>query len=84
LYLCEAACRTGGAGVAPVTLWLLGVDLNKVDRSFACITNRQATVQAQVGEKVSAPLPASWKEQEAPADAYGWIVVYPKVGTLEE
>eukprot|EP01127_Copromyxa_protea_P005732 TRINITY_DN15593_c0_g1_i1.p1 TRINITY_DN15593_c0_g1~~TRINITY_DN15593_c0_g1_i1.p1 ORF type:complete len:454 (+),score=66.12 TRINITY_DN15593_c0_g1_i1:1-1362(+) len=70
-YLCEAACRTGGAGVSSVTKWLLGIDLNK------------ATAEAQAGDKVSFPLPPSWKEMTEPTHVYGWIVVYPRFGTLE-
>eukprot|EP01126_Amoeba_proteus_P014212 TRINITY_DN16170_c0_g1_i3.p1 TRINITY_DN16170_c0_g1~~TRINITY_DN16170_c0_g1_i3.p1 ORF type:complete len:259 (-),score=44.99 TRINITY_DN16170_c0_g1_i3:115-891(-) len=70
-YLCEAACRTGGAGVSQATLWLLGVDLNK------------ASIQSQCEAPLTSPLPGNWRVQKLPDKCYGWIVVYPKPGTIE-
>jgi hypothetical protein len=34
---CEAACRTGGAGVSPVFKELTGIDLNKVRALIPCV-----------------------------------------------
>eukprot|EP01125_Pyxidicula_operculata_P010071 TRINITY_DN3314_c0_g1_i5.p1 TRINITY_DN3314_c0_g1~~TRINITY_DN3314_c0_g1_i5.p1 ORF type:complete len:312 (-),score=55.88 TRINITY_DN3314_c0_g1_i5:18-953(-) len=72
LVFCEAACRTGGAGVAGVTLLQFEVNLNK------------ASTQAQCNDKVTSPLPeTNWKNQNIPTQNAGWIVVYPKQGTIK-
>eukprot|EP01124_Arcella_intermedia_P014618 TRINITY_DN21137_c0_g1_i1.p1 TRINITY_DN21137_c0_g1~~TRINITY_DN21137_c0_g1_i1.p1 ORF type:complete len:436 (-),score=93.59 TRINITY_DN21137_c0_g1_i1:7-1263(-) len=71
LVFCEAASRTGGAGVAAVTLELFEVNLNK-----ACI-------QGQIADPITSPLPeGSYLNQKAPSGNYGWIVVYPRLGEI--
>jgi len=67
---CEAACRTGGAGVSGVFTELMGCDLNK------------AIVQVQCGDEPTWEFPDSWENQQSPEGCAGWIVVYPKIGEL--
>jgi hypothetical protein len=76
---CEAACRTGGAGVAAATVQLLGVDLNK------------ACVQSQLFDSpLTSPIPPDnldWRNQirhknnedvsvHCREGCTGWVVVY--------
>jgi len=90
LAFCEAACRTGGAGVAGVMLQLFETNLNK------------ASIQGQCMDPVTSPLPDHWNSQkhfpssssspsspssssDSPPPSYtnvGWIVVYPSPGTV--
>lgn len=76
LVLCEAACRTGGAGVENVMVQLFEVNLNK------------ASIQSQCTDQVTSPIPSHWSEQKLfpSADSkyrnVGWIVVYPSPGKV--
>jgi len=72
LVFCEAASRSGGAGVATVMLELFEVNLNK------------ASSQSQCEETVTSPLPDSYVNQNQPNRSVGWIVVYPKLGELKK
>jgi len=72
LVFCEAASRTGGAGVATVMLELFEVNLNK------------AIVQAQCEEPITSPLPDNYMNQTVPGRSVGWIVVFPKPGELKQ
>lgn len=68
LVFCEAASRTGGAGVVPVTLELYNMNLNK------------AAVIAQCEDEVTAALPEDWTKE--PTQCAGWIITYPQKGEL--
>jgi len=78
LVFCEAACRTGGAGVQDVLLQLFEVNLNK------------AAIQAQCMDPVTSPIPSNWSVQklfptsEVSYKNVGWIVVYPTPGKVLE
>jgi len=68
---CEAASRTGGAGVSSVITELFEVNLNK------------ATIQAQCENTITSPLPENYQKQKIPEESVGWIVVYPKMGVIK-
>jgi len=71
LVFCEAASRTGGAGVSGVMLELFEVNLNK------------AIVQAQCQEPITSPLPDNYLHQNIPDRSVGWIVVFPRPGKIK-
>jgi len=71
LVFCEAASRTGGAGVSTVMLELFEVNLNK------------AIVQAQCQEPITSPLPDNYLNQATPERSVGWIVIFPKPGVIK-
>lgn len=75
IVLCEAACRTGGAGVSDVIKYLFQVDLNKASVQVQCgdVPNSKAIPQGDFSTQM---------RSEDSKQCAGWLLIYPKVGKL--